>query len=540
MTPARAIGPARLRELINAGGELALLDPREGGVFAGGHLLFAVSMPLSRLEFRIDGLVPRRDVAIVLCADAGDHDLITRSASRLEAFGYTDVSFLEGGLTAWAEAGFEVFSGVNVPSKAFGEFIEATYQTPHISAIQLQAMVAGGENLVILDSRPLAEYRRMNIPGGIDVPGGELVYRVHDIAPDPETTVVVNCAGRTRSIIGAQSLINAGIPNRVVALENGTMGWRLAGYGLERGRERSAPAPSVVGAAQAAVRADAVARRFGVPLVDHATLADWRAEPGRTTYLLDVRDIEEYLAGHPAGAVHAPGGQLVQATDDYVAVRGARLVLCDNDVTRAKMTASWLIQMGWREVHVLDGGTDGEVRESGPYRPRTLGLPAIEPDMVSVRELAALLYAGEAVAADLADSLSYHKGHIPGAWFVIRSRLPGNLAKLPDAPQLVLTSKHGVLPRLAAAEAAASGRRVKVLRGGTAAWIAAGLPLESGFSQIADETDDRWYKPYDLAEEGDLAAMRAYLSWEVDLVGQIERDGTARFEVYPEGGNTMV
>ena len=91
--------------------------------------------------------------------------------------------------------------------------------------------------------------------------------------PDTGTTVVVNCAGRTRSIIGAQSLINAGIPNRVIALENGTMGWSLAGLELERGRESSAPAPSVVGAAQAAIWADAVGRRFGVPLVDHATLA---------------------------------------------------------------------------------------------------------------------------------------------------------------------------------------------------------------------------------------------------------------------------
>ena len=532
---AKALSAAALRELIVAGGELALLDPREGGVFADGHLLFAVSLPLSRLEFRIDRLAPRRDTPIVLCADFGDDGLIAKCAARLEAFGYTDLSILDGGLTAWADAGYEVFSGVNVPSKAFGEFVEATYGTPHISAGRLAAMVAGGEDLVILDSRPLGEFRRMNIPGGIDVPGCELVYRLHDIAPDPKTTVVVNCAGRTRSIIGAQSLINAGVPNRVVALENGTMGWSLAGFELERGQERGFPAASEAGRGRAGERAEAVAARFGVPAVDEATLERWRAEAGRTTYLLDVRGPLEYAEGHRAGAIHAPGGQLVQATDEYVAVRGARLVLTDDDGTRAKMTASWLIQMGWRDVHVLDGGLGGEALESGPYRPRILGEPEVEPETVTAEDLAALLDGGEAVVADLADSLSYYKGHIPGAWFVIRSRMPENLARLPTAPLLVLTSKHGVLPRLAAVEAAASGRRVKLLSGGSDAWTAAGLPLETGFSRIADRTDDRWYKPYDLDEEGDSAAMRAYLAWEVDLVGQIERDGTTQFKVFPGG-----
>ena len=68
------------------------------------------------------------------------------------------------------------------------------------------------------------------------MPGGELVYRIGDLAPDPKTLVVVNCAGRTRSIMGAESLRRAGIPNKVVALRNGTMGWELAGFRCDRGR----------------------------------------------------------------------------------------------------------------------------------------------------------------------------------------------------------------------------------------------------------------------------------------------------------------
>ncbi len=164
----QALAPAAVKELIAAAGELALLDLREEGTFADGHLLFAVSMPLSRLEMMACDLVPRRDVPIVLCAGGdGDDDLITRGAERLARFGYTDVSYLDGGLAAWAGAGYEVFSGVNVPSKAFGEFIEVQYETPHIPAAELKAMKDRGEDLVIVDSRPLPEFENMSIPGAL-------------------------------------------------------------------------------------------------------------------------------------------------------------------------------------------------------------------------------------------------------------------------------------------------------------------------------------------------------------------------------------
>ena len=94
------------------------------------------------------------------------------------------------------------------------------------------------ENFVIVDGRPFAEYRKMSIPGGICCPNGELALRIQDIAPDPRTKIVVNCAGRTRSIIGAQTLLDLGVPNPVYALENGTQGWFLAGLELEHGAQR--------------------------------------------------------------------------------------------------------------------------------------------------------------------------------------------------------------------------------------------------------------------------------------------------------------
>lgn len=530
----RAIAARDLKSMIEGTGELAILDLREEGTFGDGHLLFAVPAPLSRLEMRIDDLVPRKDAPIVLVAGGGkDRSLIRRGADKLAQFGYRDLRYLEGGVEGWVAAGFEVFTGVNVPSKAFGEFIETHYATPHVTAAELKAMRDRGDKLVVVDSRPLEEFRNMCIPGGIDVPGAELALRIHDIAPDPETTVVVNCAGRTRSIIGAQSLINAGIPNRVVALENGTMGWHLAGFALERGQTRRFPEVSNKGLERARACADRVARRFDVGEIDAATIKQWRKDKARTLYLLDVRDPAEYEAGHLQGARPAPGGQLVQATDRTVGVRGARLVLADDNGIRAKMTASWLLQMGWRDVYVLKEGLNAGPLVRGAHEPRIFGLDTANPESLTAKELAARMVGGGAAVVDLADSRAHRAGHIPASRFAIRANMPGNLKPLPDDAIVVLTSPEGRLARLAAADAKQSGRKVMALEGGTKAWQAAGYPLATGFKDALDEPVDVWYRPYDL-EEGSEAAMKRYLSWEVDLTTQIARDGTARFREFPE------
>ncbi|MBM3602065.1 MAG: sulfurtransferase [Alphaproteobacteria bacterium] len=526
---------AELKRMISDGGELAILDAREEGVFAKRHLLFAVPLPLSRLEMRVDALVPRRSTRIVLCDETGE-GLAEKAALKLLHFGYRNLSILRGGVEAWAAAGYELFSGVHVPSKAFGEFIEHREGTPRLSAAAIKAKLDASEDLVILDSRPFSEYRAMNIPDGIDCPGAELVHRVHDMVKSPKTLVVVNCAGRTRSIIGAQSLINAGLPNPVAALENGTMGWHLAGFELERGADRVAPPPSPEGLAQAREAAARVARRFGVTTVDSAALARFMAERDRRSlYLLDVRSPEEYSAGHIEGARSAPGGQLVQATDAYVGTRHARLVLVDDNGVRATMTASWLIQMGGFEVYVLAGGLGGRALVTGAEHPRVLDLDRAVTTTIDAAALKAALDRDEVIVADLESSLRYREAHIPGAWHAIRARLAASLPKLGRAAMLVLTSADGMLARLAAPEAAKlTDMKVVVLAGGTAAWRAAGLPLATGEERMADDTDDVWYRPYDRKRD-DQAAMNAYLTWEIDLPAQIARDGDAKFCAFPKG-----
>ena len=523
-----------LKTLLDSEDEVALIDVREQAAYGASHPILAANIPLGQLEMRIGEVVPRRSTPVVL-EDAGD-GLAERAAGLLEGFGYTDVRVLEGGTPAWGAAGFELFSGMFVPSKAFGEFVEHAYDTPSVSAEELKAMMDGGEKLVVLDSRPMDEYRVMNIPRGVDVPGAELVYRVGEVAPDADTTVVVNCAGRTRSIIGAQSLINAGVPNKVVALRNGTMGWHLAGYTLEHGNARSAPAPSESALAQATKRAEACAARFGVRRVDAATLDAWRAERERRTLaILDVRTIEEFEASRIADSRHAPGGQLVQSTDFYLPVRNARVVLVDDRMVRALMTASWLVQLGWRDVHVLDRGLEGQTLASGPYRPTVLGLDGLGAvQSLAAADARARVRDGGAVLLDLNKALDYRDAHPEGAWWAGRAAILANLSKIPDDKAIVLTSPDGVLARFAANDLAGSGREVAVIDGGTAAWEAAGFEMQSGMTAVLSEPDDSYLRPYDRSNKAEIEkAMNDYLTWEVALVEQIKKAGGIEFQHYP-------
>jgi len=517
------ITPQELRTLILAEGELAILDVREEGVHARNHLFLATSAPLSHLELRIGHLAPRPSTRIVLVDD--DEMLAQRAACVLRRLGYRDLHVLAGGNAAWKVAGMELYSGVHVPSKAFGEHIEHRDNTPRIAAAALKAKLDAGEDLVVLDSRPMNEYRVMNIPGALDCPGAELVYRVHQAAPRPETLVVVNCAGRTRSIIGAQSLINAGIPNKVVALKNGTMGWHLAGLELERDQTRMAAVPADGALEKAKAAAGTVSKRFGVKGISLSELKLFQGEKTRTTYLFDVRSPEEYAAGHLPGSVSAPGGQLVQATDTYCAVHGARIALVDDHGVRATMTASWLMQMGWPEIYVVDGAFSAQL-EKGTGAEAELPLcPVISPRELEKSESTLVL--------DFGTSLQYRAGHIPGASFAIRSRL-GNHAEALKERNIACTSPDGLLARYAAADLAALlGRAVHALAGGTDAWRAAGLPLEQGETHMIEPPEDVYYKPYDHKTQIE-GAMQDYLLWEVALLEQIRRDPDCRFRDFPK------
>jgi rhodanese-related sulfurtransferase len=529
----RRIDAPGLKAWIGDGRELAILDAREDGEFGRSHLFWANPCPLSRAELRARAILPRLGVRIC-CVDGGEGGLAERLAAYLEGIGCTDVAVLEGGTPAWAAAGYVLFSGVNVPSKAFGEWVEHRYHTPSVDPGELKAMMEGGQDMVVLDSRPMDEFRRMSIPGAIDVPGGELVYRIGEIAPRPETTIVVNCAGRTRSIMGAESLRSAGVPNKVVALRNGTMGWELAGFACDRGRSASFPRGTPESLPTALARARAFADRWGVRRLDRAGLAALRAEADRTTYLLDVRDPEEYLAGHLPGSRMAPGGQLVQGTDNWVAVRGARIVLVDDTGVRALMTGGWLRQLGGWEVHVLEDGLAGPLEtgplETGPWAPACPEAAALAPALVAPEVLAAELAAGAAQVVQVTRSLDFREAHLPGALWGVRTRLAALRPRLQPGRRIAVVANDEALGRLAVPELEALGLGpVALLAGGLGAWRAAGLPLRADRRNPEDaDCIDVYLRPYDR-NDGVEAAMREYLSWEIDLVHEVARDGDARF-----------
>jgi rhodanese-related sulfurtransferase len=514
--------PEALATLMRGSAPHALLDVRERAAYERGHIYRATSIPRRLLETRVAGLVTAKRTPIVVYDDDGR--IAALAAATLTAMGYRDVRTLEGGLAGWRAAGGRMVQGLNVPSKVFGEQALHRYHTPEVTCAELAARLERGEHMVIVDSRTPEEYQRGCIPGAISVPGAELVLRIGDLVPAPDVPIVVHCGGRTRSFIGAESLRRMALPNPIVALRNGTMGWQLDGLTLERGAARWAPPVSPASRAAAERVAARVVAEDGVTMIEakevQAALA--RREEA-DVFFLDVRTAEEYAAGHPAGASWAPGGQVIQATDEYVGVRAGTIILTCDGLVRSVMTASWLLRMGYPRVRVLRGGlpawtaAGGEVETGQPTRmPFGYESARAAVGTISPLILQAELAGGSApVVVDVDPSDAYARGHVPGAVWLCRGRLELTIGAIaPASRPVVVSCGDGVASTLAAATLATSGYRdVRVLAGGKRAWFGAALPLETGATKLGDVADDVVMKPYERGRD----AMEAYLRWETDL-----------------------
>jgi rhodanese-related sulfurtransferase len=521
------------RRMLRAGGELAMIDVREAGEFAAGHPFFAISAPFSRFEPELLRLVPN-PAARVLLVGADEDGRAMRAARIALRLGYGNVGVLAGGAAGWRAAGYELFEGENVPSKAFGELLLETRGVPSVSAAELEARRRRGETILLLDGRPFEEHRKMCVPGSVSLPNGDLAYRIGLALPDEKTPVLVHCAGRTRGILGAETLRNLGLKNPVAALEDGTQGWCLAGLPLERGSERRIDAtPDSAARATQKRRAAELAARWAVPRPGVETVLAWSREAARTTYMLDVRSPEEFAAGRASAAIqNAPGGQLVQATDRWLAVRGARVVLVDDTEIRAVVTAHWLRQMGW-DAMALAGGSDAWPALAALSSPRLQAPPS--PPSIAPAALAARLAAGEVALLDLRPSGEFREAHVEGARWTTRGRLPDLLRERPPREAVIIASDP-MAAGLAAVDLGELAIPTHQLGGGPAAWRAAGLTVVRTPVDPPDRERIDFVAFMHDRHAGNAEASRGYLAWEKGLVGRLDRDERASFRIAPAEG----
>jgi rhodanese-related sulfurtransferase len=451
------------------------------------------------------------------------------AAATMERMGYEKVFVLQGGLPAWSSAGYRTVSGVNVPSKAFGERVHSKRKVPEITPEELKTLQEEKKDLTILDVRTPEEYRRFCIPGAINVPGGDLILWAEALRQKPDGTVVINCAGRTRSIIGTAALRRLGLTN-VCALRNGTMGWTLAGLDLEHNPTRETPMPSPESSKRAGLLAERVEVEEGIPLISVPELLNLHKDAERQVlYLVDVRSESEYSAGHILNSMNIPGGQAVQRADDYIAVREGQIVFISHGQSRAMMAAYWYRQMGFKKVAVLKGGIRSWA-ESGETL--ATGIPAEEP--VGVKEakksarliepamLSRQLRLDSTVILDVGSSSSFEASHLPGSFWLSRSWLELKIhSAYPDRNQpIVVTCPNGLNSVLAASTLAKLGyTQVSVLDGGVQAWSANGYPTEKGIDRCLIPPNDVVLSP---SVTGNKEAMKRYLEWEVELTGSLE------------------
>ncbi len=532
---ANLISPQRLRSAVKDGKEFALLDVRERGQYARGHLFLAINLPLSHLELRIKRYVPRLSTRVLLC-DAGE-GFAQRAAHTMEALGYSDVSMVEGGVRSCTGAGFELFRGHYAVPYAFGLYAAKAYDTPQISPQALRTWIGDGEPLVIVDSRTAQEFEQASIPGAVNVPLSELPYHVKDLAPHEKTRIVVHCGAVTRGILGGQSLIELGVKNPVRVLSNGVRGWDLADFDLSHSSARH-PRPASRGASSwAAAAAQRLAAACGVRFVSATQLNRWREDASRTLYVVDIRTREEYEAGHLHDAIWILGGELIGLYEDHIGTRNARFCLVDDNGARAICAASWLTRMGWPDVTVLEGGTDRHDLIAGPGAHEGVNLTSTRPPLIEVEQLMRQIEAEDVLLLDFADSLTYEQVHIAGAWWALRSTLPALKEKLPACEKLVCTSPDGQLASLAAADL----RRlidcpVAVLAGGTDAWRKSGGQMADGLTRTLGEVED--VATEFVIRPGDdrttvRAAQRRMLRWQAELLPKLKRDQTFSFPALP-------
>lgn len=519
--------PTAVRNALASTDSIALLDIRPSLDYVEGHVRESTWVPRHKLEQRLPYLMPNHSTPVVLCDNRGERSV--RDAQWLETLGYESVGYLDGGIAAWREEGFDLIqaegdvhaTAFNYESKEFGEQVAATRDLPTIEPDELAAQRDG---VTVVDVRNPPEYEKWGtIPGSVNIEGFDLPLYAETIR-DNDEPVVVHCAGRTRSIIGTVTLQELGI-NNVYELENGTMGWQLSGYELTEGPGRpheleTDPQQQV----QLQEAAERLLQDTDVLFLSPSELArlDDEIDDRQTVYVFDVRTEEEFAEGHLPDSLSVAGGQLIQTAGRYIAVRDAEIVLVSATHIRAAITAYWLDKMGFSNVRVLHGGTtawtESDRRLDTNNEPKEpLGANIVEEtvEFISATELAHTNR--EVTVVNVGELDVYTAGHVPGAWWAPRYEVANVLATdLDPTGTIVLTCEDGTISERAGAQLIHVGQveNLAILEGGLEAWQEADLETEKGEKRVLREPRKAVRKPYAQGEQ----EMEQYLTWEENLV----------------------
>lgn len=198
--------------------------------------------------------------------------------------------------------------------------------------------------------------------------------------------------------------------------------------------------------------------------------------------VVDLRSPADFVAGHVAGALSIPAGDLFGTWLGWVAPHDRPLVLVLDDPAAWDDAMRQALRIGYENITgYLHGGMERWVAR---------GLPTEASSRATVDELRDWLqstgWEQAPVLLDVRQRDEYERGHVPGALHLMAGELPDRLAELPRDRPIATICTVGYRSSVAAGLLARAGfENVTWVSGGVPAWRAAGYPVERGSGRPA-------------------------------------------------------
>ena len=517
------ITPETVRSWISDKEEVAFIDVREIGQHTNGHPFFSISIPYSLFEFNIKILVPNKQTRVILIDNNnGISDLVYNIAHQM---GYSNISIIEGGVEEWVSAGYKLFDGINVPSKSFGELIEKYFHTPSITAKELAQKQKNNENYIVIDGRPFLEYNKMSIPKSICCPNAELFYRVSSYIKDINTEIIINCAGRTRSIIGAQTLIDFGIKNKVKALENGTQGWFLSELSLEHNKNKYLEfLPNDPEIQQLQKKVLKLTNDLNIELIDLKKAQQLIIDKKKSTFIFDVTT-SKTINITPGIIMNVPGGQLIQATDKYIGVWKATVILVDDgDLIRAGTTSFWLKKMGY-EVYILK---EGLLKAQTLKFTKEIDHKLIDLDFINLEDLVKIK---KQILYDIRSSKDFCKMRIKNSIWLNRAHLYREKIKTDDPIIIITDNLEKASLIVKDLKQKDKGAIIKVYKWNQNEITSYPSVIDVTIETLSEQNNIDFNFHTHMRHDGNKEHAKQYLEWEINLVSKMDKQELSFFKL---------